>query len=301
MNAGVLHSLSALDKAHVLADALPWLQKFRDKIVVVKYGGNAMIDDDLKSAFAADMAFLRTVGVHPVVVHGGGPQINAMLKKLGMEGEFRGGFRVTTPEVMDVVRMVLFGQVGRELVGLINAHGPFAVGISGEDAHLFTATRRTVAVDGVATDIGLVGDVTEVNPGAVLDLIDAGRIPVVSTIAPDADGVVHNINADTAAAALAEGIGAEKLVVLTDVEGLYTDWPDRSSLTSRIDADALAELLPSLDAGMVPKMEACLRAVRGGVPSAHVIDGRVPHSVLLELFTGEGIGTMVTPGEDDDE
>ncbi len=290
----VVHSLSALDKAHVLADALPWLQKFRDKIVVVKYGGNAMVDDELKAAFAADMAFLRTVGVHPVVVHGGGPQINAMLKRLGMEGEFRGGFRVTTPEVMDVVRMVLFGQVGRELVGLINAHGPYAVGISGEDAHLFTATRRTVAVEGVATDIGLVGDVTEVNPGAVLDLIDAGRIPVVSTIAPDADGVVHNINADTAAAALAEGIGAEKLVVLTDVEGLYTDWPDRSSLTSRIDADALAKLLPRLDAGMVPKMEACLRAVEGGVPSAHVIDGRVPHSVLLELFTGEGIGTMVT-------
>ncbi|MFD5180406.1 acetylglutamate kinase [Nocardia sp. NPDC058379] len=294
MSSGVVQSLSALDKAHVLADALPWLQKFRDKVVVVKYGGNAMVDDELKAAFAADMAFLRTVGVHPVVVHGGGPQITAMLKKLGMAGEFRGGFRVTTPEVMDVVRMVLFGQVGRELVGLINAHGPYAVGISGEDAHLFTATRRTVTVEGVATDIGLVGDVTEVNPGAVLDLIDAGRIPVVSTIAPDADGVVHNINADTAAAALAEGIGAEKLVVLTDVEGLYTDWPDRSSLTSEIDATALAELLPRLDAGMVPKMEACLRAVRGGVPSAHVIDGRVPHSVLLELFTGEGIGTMVT-------
>ncbi|MFE9787258.1 acetylglutamate kinase [Nocardia salmonicida] len=295
MSSSAVHNLSALDKAHVLADALPWLQKFRDKIVVVKYGGNAMVDDELKAAFAADMAFLRTVGVHPVVVHGGGPQINAMLKRLGMAGEFRGGFRVTTPEVMDVVRMVLFGQVGRELVGLINAHGPYAVGISGEDAHLFTATRRTVAVEGVATDIGLVGDVTEVNPGAVLDLIDAGRIPVVSTIAPDADGVVHNINADTAAAALAEGIGAEKLVVLTDVEGLYTDWPDRSSLTSQIDADALAKLLPRLDAGMVPKMEACLRAVLGGVPSAHVIDGRVPHSVLLELFTGEGIGTMVTP------
>lgn len=295
MTGSAIHELSALDKAHVLADALPWLQKFRDKIVVVKYGGNAMIDDELKRAFAADMAFLRTVGVHPVVVHGGGPQISAMLKKLGLQGEFRGGFRVTTPEVMDVVRMVLFGQVGRELVGLINAHGPYAVGISGEDAKLFTATRRTVDVDGEATDIGLVGDVTEVNPDAVLDLIGAVRIPVVSTIAPDADGVVHNINADTAAAALAEGIGAEKLVVLTDVEGLYTDWPDRSSLTSRIDAVELAALLPSLDAGMVPKMEACLRAVLGGVPTAHVIDGRVPHSVLLELFTGEGIGTMVTP------
>ncbi|WP_433598428.1 acetylglutamate kinase [Nocardia sp. CA-135953] len=290
-----VRELSALDKAHVLADALPWLQKFRDKIVVVKYGGNAMIDAELKQAFAADMTFLRTVGVHPVVVHGGGPQISAMLKKLGLEGEFRGGFRVTTPEVMDVVRMVLFGQVGRELVGLINAHGPYAVGISGEDARLFTATRRTVDIDGEATDIGLVGDVTEVNADAVLDLIGAGRIPVVSTIAPDADGVVHNINADTAAAALAEGIGAEKLVILTDVEGLYTDWPDRSSLTSRIDAAELAELLRRLDAGMVPKMEACLRAVQGGVPTAHVIDGRVPHSVLLELFTGEGIGTMVTP------
>lgn len=295
MTGQLSHELSALDKAHVLADALPWLQKFRDKIVVVKFGGNAMVDPDLERAFAADMAFLRTVGVHPVVVHGGGPQISAMLKKLGLEGEFRGGFRVTTPEVMDVVRMVLFGQVGRELVGLINAHGPYAVGISGEDANLFTATRRTVEVDGVPTDIGLVGDVTSVNPDAVLDLIGAGRIPVVSTIAPDANGVVHNINADTAAAALAQGIGAEKLVVLTDVEGLYTDWPDRNSLISRIDTAALAELLPRLDAGMVPKMEACLRAVRGGVPTAHVIDGRVPHAMLLELFTGEGIGTMVTP------
>ncbi|NNH75311.1 acetylglutamate kinase [Nocardia uniformis] len=290
--------LSALDKAHVLADALPWLQKFRDKIVVVKYGGNAMIDDELKRAFAADMAFLRTVGVHPVVVHGGGPQISAMLNRLGLRGEFRGGFRVTTPEVMDIVRMVLFGQVGRELVGLINAHGPYAVGISGEDAHLFTATRRTVSVDGIDTDIGLVGDVTSVNPEAVLDIIGAGRIPVVSTIAPDVNGVVHNINADTAAAALAQGIGAEKLVVLTDVEGLYTDWPDRSSLTTRIASDELEKLLPGLDAGMVPKMEACLRAVLGGVPTAHVIDGRVPHSVLLELFTGEGIGTMVTPAQE---
>ncbi|MGB6181915.1 MAG: acetylglutamate kinase, partial [Rhodococcus sp. (in: high G+C Gram-positive bacteria)] len=277
---------SAHETARILAGALPWLQQWTGKVVVVKYGGNAMVDDRLKAAFAADMAFLRTVGIHPVVVHGGGPQITSMLARLGLVGEFRGGFRVTTPEVMDVVRMVLFGQVGRELVGLINAHGPYAVGISGEDAHLFTATKRTVVVDGVSTDIGLVGDVTTVDPAAVHDLIEAGRIPVVSTIAPDANGVVHNINADTAAAALAQALGAQKLVVLTDVEGLYTNWPDRSSLVSEIDADLLAELLPRLDAGMVPKMEACLRAVRGGVPSAHVIDGRLEHSVLLELFTG---------------
>ncbi|MBT0565163.1 acetylglutamate kinase [Williamsia sp. CHRR-6] len=287
--------LSALDKAHVLTEALPWLQRFAGKIIVVKYGGNAMIDDDLKAAFATDMVFLRTCGIHPVVVHGGGPQISAMLNRLGLSGEFRGGYRVTTPEVMDVVRMVLFGQVGRELVGLINAHGPYAVGITGEDARLFTATRRTVAVDGVATDIGLVGDVTAVDPVAVTDLIAAGRIPVVSSIAPDVDGVVHNINADTAAAALAQALGAEKLVMLTDVEGLYTDWPDRESLVSSVDTGELEKLLPQLDSGMVPKMEACLRAVLGGVPRAHVIDGRVPHSMLLELFTEDGVGTMVVP------
>ncbi|HEY9315525.1 MAG TPA: acetylglutamate kinase [Williamsia sp.] len=281
----------------MLGEALPWLKRFAGKVIVVKYGGNAMVDDKLKQAFAEDMVFLRTCGIHPVVVHGGGPQISAMLERLGMTGEFKGGFRVTTPEVMDVARMVLFGQVGRELVGLINAHGPYAVGISGEDAHLFTATRRSVMVDGEATDIGLVGDVTTVNPGAVTDLIAAGRIPVVSTIAPDADGVVHNINADTAAAALAQALGAEKLVVLTDVEGLYTDWPDRGSLVSEIGTTALAELLPSLDAGMVPKMEACLRAVAGGVPRAHVIDGRTLHSTLLELFTTEGNGTMVVPDD----
>lgn len=290
-----LGELTSMDKAFVLAEALPWLQEFQGRKVVIKYGGNAMVDDDLKRAFAADMVFLRTVGIQPVVVHGGGPQISSMLTRLGVEGEFKGGFRVTTPEVMDVVRMVLFGQVGRELVGLINAHGPYAVGISGEDAHLFTAQQRSVMVEGVATDIGLVGDIASVNPDAVLDLIDAGRIPVVSTVAPDSDGVVHNVNADTAAGALAAAIGAEKLVVLTDVEGLYTDWPDRSSLVSRIDAAALEQLLPQLASGMVPKMESCLRAVRGGVPRAHVIDGRLAHSVLLELLTEEGIGTMVTP------
>ncbi|VEG55745.1 acetylglutamate kinase [Mycolicibacterium aurum] len=281
------------DKAQVLADALPWLTALNGKIVVVKYGGNAMTDDRLKAAFAADMVFLRNCGIHPVVVHGGGPQISAMLKKLGIAGDFKGGFRVTTPEVLEVARMVLFGQVGRELVNLINAHGPYAVGITGEDAHLFTAVRRTVLVDGVATDIGLVGDVAEVNTAAVLDLIAAGRIPVVSTIAPDNGGLVYNINADTAAAALAEALGAEKLLMLTDVEGLYTSWPDRDSLVSQINSAALTELLPTLEEGMVPKIEACLRAINGGVPGAHVIDGRVEHCVLVELFTNEGAGTKV--------
>ena len=281
-------------KAAVLAEALPWLMALHGRIVVVKYGGNAMTDDALKAAFAADMVFLRNVGIHPVVVHGGGPQISAMLKRLGIAGEFKGGFRVTTPEVLDVARMVLFGQVGRELVNLINAHGPYAVGITGEDAQLFTAVRRGVLVDGVMTDIGLVGDVDHVNTEAVRDLIAAGRIPVVSTIAPDAEGVVHNINADTAAAALAEALGAEKLLMLTDVEGLYTRWPDRDSLVSEIDTATLTRLLPTLEAGMVPKIEACLRAVTGGVPSAHVVDGRVAHCVLVELFTDEGTGTKVT-------
>ncbi|APE14612.1 acetylglutamate kinase [Mycobacterium sp. WY10] len=280
-------------KAAILAEALPWLKQLNDKIVVIKYGGNAMTDDRLKAAFADDMVFLRNAGIHPVVVHGGGPQISAMLKKLGIAGEFKGGFRVTTPEVLDIARMVLFGQVGRELVNLINAHGPYAVGITGEDAHLLTAVRRGVTVDGVLTDIGLVGDIEHVNAAAVLDLIAAGRIPVISTIAPDVDGVVHNINADTAAAAVARALGAEKLLMLTDVEGLYTAWPDRNSLVSQIDTDTLTDLLPNLESGMIPKIEACLRAVEGGVPSAHVIDGRVEHCVLVELFTDEGTGTKV--------
>jgi len=288
-----LHDAAA--KAGVLAEALPWLQRFQDAVVVVKYGGNAMIDDGLRRAFAEDMVFLRLAGIRPVVVHGGGPQITSMLTRLGMEGEFRGGLRVTTPETMDVVRMVLVGQVGRELVGLINTHGPYAVGLSGEDARLFTAARRTATVDGEQVDVGLVGDVVAVNPTAVLDLVAGGRIPVVSTVAPDVDGVVHNVNADTAAAALAEALGARKLVVLTDVEGLYTDWPDRTSLRTEIDDVALEALMPSLSSGMIPKMEACLRAVEGGVPRAHVIDGRVAHSVLLEVFTSKGVGTMVVP------
>jgi acetylglutamate kinase len=285
----------ALGKATTLIEALPWLTEFHGATVVVKYGGNAMIDAELKRAFAADMVFLRYVGIKPVIVHGGGPQISAMLKRLDIASEFRGGLRVTTPEAMDVVRMVLVGQVGRELVNLINGYGPFAVGMSGEDAHLFTAVRRSAYVDGEPVDVGQVGDVAAVNTSAITDLVAAGRIPVVSTVAPDADGVLHNLNADTAAAALAVALDARKLVVLTDVEGLYANWPDTGSLVTQINTTALAEMLPTLDAGMVPKMEACLRAVKGGVPAAHVVDGRVPHSILLEVFTSEGFGTMVVP------
>ena len=289
---------TALDKAGVLIEALPWLQRLQGKTVVVKYGGHAMVDPDLKRAFAADMVFLRYAGIRPVVVHGGGPQITSMLSRLGIASEFRAGLRVTTEESIDVVRMVLVGQVGRELVGLINGHGPLAVGMSGEDAHLLTAARRSVQIDGAEVDLGLVGDVVAVDPRAVQDLIVAGRIPVISTVAPDAAGQVHNLNADTAAAAIAVALGAHKLVVLTDVEGLYDDWPQRSSVISQIRAGDLAELLPRLETGMRPKMEACLRAVYGGVPRATVIDGRVPHSVLLEVFTDDGVGTMVIPDQE---
>lgn len=291
-------NLSNQDRANVLAEALPWLQHYRDKIVVVKYGGNAMIDDDLKSAFAADMVFLRTVGAKPVVVHGGGPQITAMLGKLGLDGgEFIGGFRVTTPEILEVVRMVLFGQVGRDLLGRMNSHGAYAVGTSGEDAGLFTAQKRYAEVDGETKDIGLVGEIVDVNPSAVMDIIEAGRIPVVSSIAPGTDGDVYNVNADSAAGALAAALGAERLVVLTNVEGLYTDWPNKDSLLSKITLSQLESMMPGLDSGMIPKMEACMTAVKGGANAAHVIDGRIPHSVLLELLTMGGIGTMVLPDD----
>jgi len=289
---------AARPKAQTLVDALPWLSRFHGKTVVIKYGGHAMTDEELRRSFAEDVVFLRYAGLKPVVVHGGGPQITEHLDRLGVKSSFAGGLRVTTPETMQVVRMVLVGQVNRDVVGLVNAHGPFAVGMSGEDARLFTAERRTATVDGEAVDIGLVGDVVDVQPGAVRSLLDDGRIPVIATVARgfDADGqpAVFNVNADTAAAALAVALGAEKLIVLTDVEGLYADWPTSDEVISELAADDLEIMLPTLSAGMAPKMEACLRAVRGGVPSAHVLDGRVRHALLLEVFTDEGIGTMVT-------
>ncbi len=289
----------ARSKASTLVEALPWLERFRGALVVIKYGGNAMTDPALKQAFAKDVVFLRYAGLRPVVVHGGGPQIQAMLDRLGLQSEFQAGLRVTTPEVMEVVRMVLTGQVGRELVGLLNQHGPVAVGLSGEDAGLFGGRRRSAVVDGEEVDLGLVGDVESVSPTAVLDILDAGRIPVVSTIAPDldVDGQVLNVNADTAASALAVALGAQKLVVLTDVEGIYADWPDRDSLLSHLSVSGARDLLAKVDTGMIPKLEACIGAVTKGVPQAHVVDGRQPHSMLLEIFTSEGFGTMIVPDD----
>ena len=303
----------AQSKAETLIEALPWIQRFSGTTMVIKYGGNAMVNEELRRAFAEDVVFLHHVGIHPVVVHGGGPQINAMLGRLGIESEFKGGLRVTTPEAMDVVRMVLTGQVGRELVGLINSHGPYAVGMSGEDGGLLRAVRTGTVVDGEEVDLGLVGEVVGVNPEGILDILAAGRIPVISTVAPEISddgtgdggtqqaqttGQVLNVNADTAAAALAEALGASKLVILTDVEGLYANWPERSSLISSLTASELRELLPSLESGMIPKMEACLKAVDGGVEQAHIVDGRLPHSMLLETFTTAGIGTQVVPDEE---
>lgn len=287
------HPLTDTDRANVLLDALPWLKESYGEIVVVKYGGNAMVNDELKRAFAEDMVLLHYMGIRPIVVHGGGPQVTSMLTRLGIASEFRGGLRVTTPEAIDVVRMVLVGQVGRELVGLVNEHGPHAVGLSGEDAGLFLAQRTMPMVDGDYVDVGLVGDVIQVNPDSVLDLVRAGRIPVISTVAPDASGQVLNVNADTAAGALAKALGAIKLVVLTDVEGLYLDWPDRNSLVSEINSEELARILPTVNDGMRPKLAACLEAVRGGVRRATIVDGRVPHSLALEMLTSGPFGTMV--------
>ncbi|CAO5243524.1 acetylglutamate kinase [Frankia sp. AgKG'84/4] len=286
---------AALAKTQVLIEALPWLSRFQGATIVVKYGGNAMTEPALRAAFAADIVFLRYSGLRVVVVHGGGPQITAHLARLGVQSTFVGGLRVTTPETMDVVRMVLLGQVNRDVVGLINDHGPFAVGLSGEDANLFTARRRPAIVDGEEVDVGRVGDIVDVRAETLDALLDSGKVPIVASVARGIDGGVYNVNADTAAAELAVALNATKLVVLTDVEGLYADWPASDEVLSELSITELEQLLPTLAAGMIPKMEACRRAVRGGVPQAHVLDGRVPHAILLEIFTDDGIGTLISP------
>jgi acetylglutamate kinase len=282
-------------KAETLIESLPWLQRFHQKVVVVKFGGNAMLDADLQRAFAEDMAYLRWVGIRPVVVHGGGPQISARLAEFNIETEFRGGFRVTTAESIGVVRDVLRNEISTPLAQMITDAGAQAQVLSGEDSNLFRAEVTTLDSADGPIDIGLVGEVVQVNPRVVFEAIDAGRIPVISTVAPDANGQLLNVNADLAAASLAIALGAEKLMVLTDVPGLYSDWPNLESLVSEITTSELEKLLPSLESGMIPKMQACLSAVTGGVPQAHVIDGRTPHSILLEIFTVSGFGTMVLP------
>ncbi len=295
VSAEAVSAEAALAKAATLIEALPWLGRFHGQTVVIKFGGHAMTDESLRRALAQDLVFLRYAGLRPVVVHGGGPQINAHLDRLGINTSFAGGLRVTTPEVMRVVRMVLTGQVNRDVVGMVNRHGPWAVGLSGEDAGLFTARRAQPVIDGEIIDVGLVGEISDVRPGAVNSLIADGRIPVVSSVASGTSGEVYNVNADSAAAALAIALGAAKLVVLTDVAGVYADWPACNELISLLGAADLEALLPGLTEGMAPKMTACLHAVRGGVGRAHVLDGRLPHALLLEIFTDQGVGTMVVP------
>ena len=280
---------AAEERASVLIEALPYIQRFHGRIVVVKYGGNAMVDPTLAASFAEDVVLMRSVGLRPVVVHGGGPQISDLMARLGKVPEFRDGQRVTDAETVDIARMVLVGKVNREIVSSINVHGPLAVGVSGEDAGLILAGARD-------PELGFVGDVHSIQPAILERLLAEQLIPVVSTIGADATGQAYNINADAVAGAIAEALGAEKVIYLTDIEGLLADLDDPASLISRIDAPALQGLLGdgTLSGGMIPKIDACLHAVGNGVGSAHLLDGRLPHVLLLELFSDEGIGTMIT-------
>ena len=279
-------------RADALVEALPYIQRFRGAVVVVKYGGNAMTDPGLAATFAEDIVLLRSVGLKPVVVHGGGPQIGDLLSRLGRETEFVDGLRVTDEETLDVARMVLVGKVGRDIVGAINIHGAYAVGLSGEDGGLITAAMRDEA-------LGFVGDVVSVQPGIIDRLLAEEMIPVVSTIGSDGQGQAYNINADTVAGALAGALGAEKVVYLTDVPGLLTDVDDPGSIVARADVAAIEGLITdgTISGGMIPKVRACIDAVEAGATSAHMLDGRIPHVLLLELFTDAGIGTMVTNGD----
>ena len=279
---------TAQERAAVLADALPYIREFSGRTVVVKYGGHAMESPELAELFAQDIVLMRLVGINPVVVHGGGPQITDLMHRLGKEATFVDGRRVTDAETVDIVRMALVGKVNREVVASINRQGPYAVGLSGEDAGLITVTQRDPA-------LGFVGDVSRIEPAILERLISQELIPVIATVGVDEDGQAYNINADTVAGAIAEAIGAEKLVYLTDVAGVYAEWPDESSLISRTDLAGLERLLADGKAGegMIPKLESCAHALRHGVRRAHILDGRLPHALLLEFFTSEGIGTMV--------
>ncbi len=280
--------LGAAEKAAVLADALPYIRRFWGKVVVVKYGGAAMEDPALATLFAQDVVLMRSVGMRPVVVHGGGPQIGALMQRLGKQPEFRDGLRVTDAETLEIARMVLVGKVNRDIVSSINVHGPLAVGLSGEDAGLLSASAR-------APELGFVGDVVGVNPQIVERLLAEDLIPVVATIGTDPEGQAYNVNADTAAGAIAAALAAEKLVYLTDVAGLLADVGDPTSVMATVTIAALEEMIAagSLTGGMIPKTRSCVRALQGGVRQAHILDGRVPHVLLLEVFTREGIGTMV--------
>ncbi len=284
----------AFIKAGTLTEALPWIRRFQGCVFVIKLGGNAMVDGELLQAFANDIVFLATVGVKPVVVHGGGPQISQALTERGITSEFQGGYRVTSTAAIPIIREVLRDQIGAELRDRINSHSDLAVVLSGEDDGLFEAQRRGATVDGVEVDLGHVGEVVRVNPAGIFDVLASGKIPVVSSLAPGGDGSgLLNVNADSAAAALAVALKAEKLVLLTDVAGLYAKWPSTDSLISSITVAELEAMLPSLESGMIPKMSACVDAVTGGVAKAAVIDGRLAHSLLLEAFTTSGIGTEV--------
>jgi acetylglutamate kinase len=273
-------------KAQTLIESAPWIRGFQDKVIVVKFGGNAMVDEQLQQAFAEDIAYLNLVGIKAVVVHGGGPQITSRLSELGLKSEFIDGLRVTQLEAISVIRDVLMQEISEPLVKMIENAGAKAAAFNGETEGLFSAqiTRP---------DLGLVGEVVSVDASVITRSLEAGLIPVISTVAPDSSGQLVNVNADLAASSLAIALQAEKLVVLTDVPGLYSDWPNRDSLVSELSAIELQEMLPDLESGMIPKMQACLNAVNGGVSKAHIIDGRIPHSVLLEIFTPSGIGTLV--------
>jgi acetylglutamate kinase len=287
---GPAASLGPEAKAHVLVEALPWIRRFFGHTVVVKLGGNAMVDEDLARRFAEDVVLLHAVGIRVVVVHGGGPQIGELLARLGIATEFRDGRRVTDADTLDVARMVLVGKVNRDIVSAINVHGPLAIGLSGEDAALILAEERDPA-------LGFVGDVERVNPAIVERLLDEQLIPVVSTIGADASGQSYNINADTVAGALAGALGAEKAVYLTDVAGVLLDPEDPATLVSEASVSQLRGMIAegTISGGMIPKVEACTEALAAGAGSAHLLDGRVPHALLLEIFTDAGVGTMVVP------